>query len=208
MTEKFRTIHLGARESTWRLYMTRKADPAFLAFQKKIFIRDQYTCQFCGFQSQQSQEVINFDNNYLNNKISNLGTACPLCLQCFFLDMVGKGDFGGGTLIYLPEMSQNELNALCHVFFYAIASGNSSYETSARNIYRSLKLRSQLVEQEIGEGFSQPGVYGQLLIDTKMPNRKEVAHNLRKKLRLLPDISKFTTQVETWIVEGLKCLSF
>ena len=199
-------IHLTATESNWRLFMTRKGDAAFKSFTERVFHRDRYTCQYCGFQAQQLQEVINLDNNYRNNRLENLVTACIFCAQCFFLEAVGKSDFGGGTLIYLPEMSQAELNALTHVLFTAMASGNTTDDINAKNTYRSLRLRSQVVEQELGEGLSSPSLYGHLLIDAQVDpaHKKMVSKELSTKLRLLPDITRFTVQLEIWLLDALK----
>ena len=124
VTDDYCDLGLVAKESNWRLYMTRKADPAFLPFQKKVFARDQNTCRFCGFCAESGMDVVNLDQNYLNNKISNCVTACPMCSQCCFIDAIGKSDFGGGVLIYLPEMKQAQLNALCQVLFYNIVMGS------------------------------------------------------------------------------------
>lgn len=186
--------------------MTRKADPAFLYFQQKIFQRDQYTCQFCGFQSIHFLEVINLDHNYFNNKLRNMVTACPLCMQCCFMEVIGRTDFGGGTLIYLPEMNQSMLNALCHVLFANIVSGTGTYEKNARNIYRSFKLRSQLVEKELGEGLSSPALCGQMFIDASIANKQKFISAFNDKIRLLPDLLKFSQQVDSWMIQGLHAL--
>ena len=42
-------VVLSAVQGNWRLFMTRKADSAFLGFVAKVFNRDSYCCQFCGF---------------------------------------------------------------------------------------------------------------------------------------------------------------
>lgn len=91
-----RDIELMATANNWRLFMLRRGDPAFLSFQEKIHARDRFTCQFCGFQAKENLESINLNGNYLDNKKENLATACGLCAQCFFLEAVGKSDFGGG----------------------------------------------------------------------------------------------------------------
>ncbi len=199
-------IHLTATENNWRLFMTRRGDPAFKGFALRVFKRDDYTCQYCGFQARQLQEVVNADGNYHNNRLENLVTACNFCAQCFFLEAVGKSDFGGGLLIYLPEISQMELNALCHVLFTVMASGNTTDDNNAKNTYRSLRLRSQVVEQELGEGFSSPSLYGHLLIDAQVnpDHKKSVNRELSTMLRLLPDITRFTVHLETWLLDALK----
>ncbi len=201
------TIQLQATESNWRLFMVRKADPAFLAFEKKIFARDQYTCQFCGFQANQYQEVINLDGNYRNHRLSNLATACSFCAQCFFLETIGRSEFGGGSLIYLPEMTQGELCALSHVLFATIAYGMVN-ATEAKNIYRSLRLRSQVVEQQLGEGLSNPALYGQLLIDAPVEKKQEFNRELSTKLRVLPNMARFADQIAAWAEQGLQDLTY
>ena len=195
-------ISLAVSADQWRLYRLRKADSAFVSIEQKVSKRDNYCCRFCDFQSMQHMTVINRDGNYLNNRLSNLVTACPLCEQCFFLESVGKGEFGGGVLIYLPEFSQNELNALCHLLFCSIATGNS-FAKQAKNTLRDFKLRAQIVEKNIGLGLSNPALYGQVLIDAS-PERQvnEVHKNLQQKIRLLPSLHHFSKQVSAWVKEA------
>ena len=198
-------VTLMATANNWRLFMLRRADPAFLAFQKKIHNRDHYTCQFCGFQAKENFETINLNSNYLDNKRSNMVTACGFCAQCFFLEAVGKSDFGGGVLVYLPEMKQAELNALCHVIFSSIAYGLHG-AVHGKNIYRSLKLRAQLIEERIGEGFSNPAYFGQLLIDANAAERERLLEVMTPSFRLLPNIARFSTEIVRWAFSGLKVL--
>ena len=195
------TLTLSAKPGIWRLFAARKADPAFLKFSERVWERDNYTCQYCGFQARIHQEVVNLDQNYLNNKLDNLVTACCFCTQCFFLEAAGKSDYGGGTLIYLPEITQPELNGLCHVLFCAIANA-TSYRTDAQTIYRSLKLRSQMVEEKLGEGMSNPALLGQTLIEMDAK-----ADAITKDLKLLPSRSKFGQFIEDWAAAALQELS-
>ncbi len=181
----------------WRLFSVRKADQAFQKFKQKIFERDEYVCRYCGFQAKKYQEVINLDGNYRNNKLSNLVTACCFCSQCFFLEAVGKDDYGGGILIYLPEISQADLNGFCHVLFCAMAN-DTSYSPIAQNIYRDLKLRSKIVEQNLGEGMSEAALFGRMLIDIKGKEKDKVDKEILASLRLLPSYSKFNKQVKDW----------
>lgn len=190
----------------WRLFIARKADKAFARFAERVWQRDDYTCQFCGFQASQFQEVINLDHNYLNNKLSNLTTACCFCTQCFFIEAVGRGDYGGGNLIFLPEFSQTDLNGLCHVLFCAIANA-TDYRSDAQNIYRNLKLRSKLVEDKLGEGMSNPALVGQALLNISTPGQAAEPPPWLEKLRLLPARAKFNKQIEAWASSALEELS-
>ncbi len=199
------TLRLVASPGAWRLYSARKADQRFKGYELKVFQRDRYTCQFCGFQARLFQEVVNLDSDFKNNKMSNLVTSCCFCAQCFFIESVGVGGYGGGTLIYLPELSQQELNSLCHVLFCAITN-DTGYKSSAQNIYRSFKFRSQLVEEKYGEGTSDPAIFGQLIIDSGVTS-PEVSEKLFKHIRLLPSRAKFRKQIERWAASALEELT-
>ena len=200
------TLTLQAKPGAWRVFAGRKSDPAFQAFQKKILIRDKYTCQFCGFQAHLFQEVVNLDGNYSVNKLSNMATACCFCAQCFFLESVGLGDYGGGTLIYLPELTQGELNSFCHVLFCAI-SNNTGYKSSAQTLYRTFKFRSQMVEDKFGEGSSDPSNFGQMLIDSGLGEDKDKADDALKNICLLPSRARFRKQIEQWAQAALDEIS-
>jgi intracellular multiplication protein IcmJ len=69
-------LQLAVNLSGWRIFVRRKSDKAFLPVAKRIYQRDAYTCQYCGFQAQDYQEIVNLDGNYANNKPENLITAC------------------------------------------------------------------------------------------------------------------------------------
>jgi intracellular multiplication protein IcmJ len=195
------TIVLQATPGSWRLFSARKADPKFKSFEQKVLHRDKYTCQFCGFQARLFQEIVNLDANYTNNRLSNLVTACCFCAQCFFIESVGVGGYGGGTLIYLPELSQAELNSVCHVLFCAITN-DTGYKNTAQNIYRSFKFRSQALEEKFGEGTSDPAIFGQLLIDSNVSS--EMGLQLFQGIRLLPSRAKFRKQIERWAANAIE----
>jgi intracellular multiplication protein IcmJ len=198
-------LHLFASADSWRLFSSRKADPNFLSFEKRVFERDQYQCLYCGFQAHQHQEVVNIDRNFRNNKFDNLATSCIFCTQCFFLESIGVGGFGGGILIYFPELSQNKINSICHVLFCAI-SNNSAYKTIAQNIYLNMKLRTSVLEQKFGEGSSDPSTFGHLLIDSKHYGDQKI-QQLLNGVRLLPSRAKFRTQIESWASKAIDHLN-
>ncbi len=190
-------LKLAVIPDGWRLFYLRQADKGFAPFKQQVLVRDGYTCRYCGFKAKEYQEIVNLDNNYFNNKLANLATACPFCTQCFFLEAVGKGDYGGGTLIYLPEMSQGDLNGLCHVLFCAM-SGRSSYLDEAQNIYREFKNRAKIVKDRLGEGMSDASLLGRMLIDCQAGDRKKIEQEILSSLKLLPLYSKFGKQLEVW----------
>lgn len=195
-------LSLQANASGWHSYSKRRGDPNFSRFFDAVLQRDQHTCRFCGFQADEYQDVINLDGNYNHNTTDNMVTACCFCAQCFFLESVGKQDYGGGLLVYLPEMTQSELSGLCHVLFCAIENA-TEYRTDAQNILNDLRLRARPVDERFGDGMSNPAMLGQMLVDTPMENREEVIAATLADLRLLPLRKKFRQQIKSWATAAM-----
>lgn len=195
-------LRLAVNLMGWRHFARRKEDKKFLSVAKQILERDHYVCQFCGFQAKEYQDVVNLDGNYLNEDKKNMVTACCFCSQCLFLQSVGIDEMSGGQLIYLPEMSQADLNSFCHVLFCAM--GNSTgYQDSAQTIYRSFKFRGQAVENKFGTGASNPSIFGQMLVEYQDQFPRKGSEVL-KDLRLLPSNVKFRVQLDAWAASALK----
>ena len=198
-------LQLAVNLNGWRINVRRRGDKAFLPVAEKIFLRDQYTCQYCGFQAREYQEFVNLDGNYMNNKYSNMITACCFCSQCLFIESLGLEEMAGGQLIYLTEMTQAELNSFCHVLFCAMGNG-TGYQESAQSIYRSFKFRSQVVENKFGPGTSNPSMLGQLILEYQQKNPD--AHlDILKDLRLLPSYTKFRVQLNAWAAAAMEELA-
>lgn len=199
-----RDIILCAHPNHWQKFIARRLSAGFSAIAEKIFKRDRYTCQYCEFQANDYLDVVNHDQNYANNKASNLVTACPFCSQCFFLESIGLDDRSGGQLVHMPEVSQSELNAFCHVLFYAMAETDN--QDDAQIAYRNLKHRTEAVEKTLGEGASDPRRMGAMLIEYQGIKESDISLHVLKELRLLPIQSKFTVQLSVWnktAIQGL-----
>lgn len=189
-------IKLSAKRGNWRLYLARKRNKKFAEFEKKILKRDKNICRFCGFPSQKYNSAINRDQNYRNNKASNLITACSFCRQCFFLESLGNELAGGGYVIYLPEISQGDLNNFCKILFSCLLK-DAPYKNKLQTTYLSFKDRGSTVEQLFGPGSSDPAIFGQTLIDSNL-QAKELEHPILTQLRLLPNRKFFEEQIIYW----------
>jgi intracellular multiplication protein IcmJ len=198
-------LQLAVNLPGWRIFVRRREDKAFLPVAKRVYERDGYTCQYCGFQAKEYQEIVNIDGNYANNKISNMITACCFCSQCLFLETIGLDEMGGGQLIYAPEMTQPDLNSFCHVLFCAMGNG-TGYQESAQAIYRSLKFRSQIIENKFGAGTSNPAMFGQMILEYQANNAGATV-DILKDIRLLPSYTKFKIQLDAWAAAALEELS-
>jgi intracellular multiplication protein IcmJ len=199
-------LKLSVNPGAWSRFSARRDHPKFKKIAKKVFARDGATCRYCEFQASTYMDVVNYDQNYSNNKPSNLITACCFCSQCLFLESVGMDGRSGGQLIYLPEMSQAELNSFCHVLFCA-QSEQSNFQDSAQSIYRAIKFRHQVIESTFGPGSSDPGVMANLIIEHNAMHNTKVESVLLKDLRLLPIHSKFAVQLTAWAQTALNELA-
>src|SRR5579872_7108519 len=198
-------IQLAVNLSGWRIFVRRREDKPFQPVAEQVYKRDNYTCQYCGFQARQYQEIVNLDGNYANNKLGNLITACCFCSQCLFIQSVGVDEMGGGQLVYLPEMSQADLNSFCHVLFCAMGNG-TGYQDTAQAVYRGFKFRSQIIENKFGPGSSNPATFGQLLQEYQSEN-PEFKLDILKDMRMLPLYNKFKVQLDAWAAAALEELA-
>jgi intracellular multiplication protein IcmJ len=198
-------LKLGLDPGAWRLYSIRDHDPAFAKFKVNIFERDNHTCQYCDFQAFHDMCVVNIDYNYKNNKGSNLITACPFCAQCHFIMMSGSENFAGGTMIFLPEISQETLNSICHVIFCSVLNGSDQAEFF-QSIYNDLRLRSNIIEEQLGKGLSDPKFFAQMLIDTPLENKNKIVSEILLRVRLLPSKNGFAKQVLRWSKQSLESM--
>lgn len=189
-------ITITARRGNYKKFIARKHSKKFQTVQNQIWARDHHTCRFCGFHAAEYMEIVNIDNNYDNNRMSNLATACSFCAQCFFLDSVGLEPTTGGIIIFLPEISQADLNNFCRVLFCSLDK-ESAYKNKLQAVYMSLKDRAKEVETCFGPNTSDPRVFGQALIDSQL-NQDQLNHDMLQHIRLLPNRKDFRPQIDYW----------
>jgi intracellular multiplication protein IcmJ len=189
-------IKLTAKKDNWQQFMARKTNKNFLALKEKIFERDNYTCRYCGFESKKFQEVLNIDQNYANNVPENLATACNLCAPCFFLDGIGMDGASGGTIVYLPEISQADVNHFCRTLFCSLLR-DTPYKGKLQSAYLSLLDRAQVIETVFGPDAQDPMVFGRTLIDAALTPAQE-NNPIFKDLKLVPNRKYFKNQAEYW----------
>lgn len=195
--QKLLPLSLQVGTDQLQLFVKRSKDERFSRFQQRVLSRDNHTCRYCGFAAKSGFMAINVDGNYRNNKLANMATACPLCAQCHFLDGIGLPMFPGGVLVFTPEISQTEMNSMTHILFQSIFAEDDNASQS-KNIYRTMRLRSQLVEKQLGEDLSNPSTYARMLIDADPKQAKQFNEKVSQSVRLLPDMIGFQPLVRSW----------
>lgn len=183
---------LRANTEGWRVFLSRRHQDVFRKNAPKIWQRDQYRCQYCGFQSKRFQEIVNIDGNYQNNTAGNLTTACGLCAHCLFLGAQGLGH----KVVFCPDITQVQISQMTRVLFCATESGSEFSET-AKVLYRNMLKWAEPIEEMFGKGASEFETFGQSVLDT--PNISETHYlEVMKYVRVLPNPKVFSEQIGYW----------
>jgi len=183
---------LTANIDGWRAFLARRHLPAFQKAAPKVWERDHYRCQFCGFQSKKFQEIVNVDGNYQNNAGNNLATACALCAHCLFLGAPGLGHH----IILLPQLTQVQISHITRVFFCAQES-NSQYTETAKVLYRNMRKFTDPIEEIFGKDSSNAEVFGQCMLDTH-DIESDRYYEVMKKVRMLPNPKTLEKPIQQW----------
>lgn len=199
---------MSAKRATWRMHdHAGEADVDFADARRETLALADRRCHFCGLRAEKWQEVHHLDDDHTNQSQSNLVCACPLCHQVFHLGLAGMHD--GGMLIYAPEFSQVDLNALTVAIWLAVASG-SEYAAEAQRVYEDLRNRNFYVTSifrewaydakiEIHEPFSfTPDLLANALIELPEDVYQQRAE-LLAGLRLLPKDERYKDRIEYWV---------
>lgn len=136
---------LSIKRGVWRRDDTQSesADRDFAAVRPKVVARDGSRCTACGLQAEM-QDVHHLDDDHANNSPDNLATADPLCHGVHHIGQVGLA--GEGRLIYLPELSQVDVNHLQRTCFIALEIGEQGEKEMAAAILKRLLARAKVVE--------------------------------------------------------------
>ena len=149
------------------------------AAKTKIFQRDKYACQYCGFISQKYQTVRPKDE--AKGFGGPLVTACIYCSQCFAIEEAGLG--GGAILIWLPEIAQAALHHICRAIFLGRTATDEVAEAS-RLALDALMVRRYEARRRIGT--DDPLILATVLYDSLSDADYLARNDKLDGLRLLP----------------------
>ena len=117
--------------------------------RSKVFARDGFSCVYCGFRSQRFQEIrpLNPDGEARPGRADDWVTACHMCDQCLSLERAGM--MGEGILIWLPEMTQAQLNHTMRALYIAKSTEGEVAEAARRGL-DALKARRDEAKRRLG----------------------------------------------------------
>lgn len=119
------------------------------ATRSKVFARDDFSCVYCGFKAKRFQEIrpTNPDGEARPTRADDWVTCCHMCDQCLSLERAGI--MGEGILIWLPEMTQAQLNHTVRALHVARSTEGETAEAARRGL-DALKARRDEAKRRLG----------------------------------------------------------
>lgn len=219
---------LSAKRSVWRMHdHADEADRAFRQVRRAVLEAADNTCEYCDQRSEKYQEVHHADDDHKNNSPINLIATCPLCHQVFHIGLAGMKE--GGDLIYLPEMSQAELNQLALVIWLVTETDPASIKDAsdallfnrlfgrAKTLQGMLENRRGTVQLRLKTALKETEFPAELIDKIKLSHLSptllsnvlmslpDEQYDIRDKLlggiRMLPKPARFRERINHWITE-------
>jgi intracellular multiplication protein IcmJ len=140
---------------------------------EKILKRDDFTCRFCGFRAVQYQRIVPTSDGFV--------TSCSFCEQVVALDRAGI--MAGGILIWLPEITQAELNHIARAIYVARAD-NGTMEPIATRAFDALIGRRVEAKKRLGS--DDPMLLATVLHEHIKDSERDAAVAKLEGIRLMP----------------------
>ncbi|EAA5258694.1 TraT conjugal transfer protein [Salmonella enterica subsp. enterica] len=160
----------------------RQPDPAHL---KLAHHQSDGHCLFCDYAS--PHNLLHYrDGNPDNAAPENLTVICPLCAAWQSLERLGAND---GVIVYLPEVSPEDINHLVRNTLWALQSCDGVLKKQGQSVMDWLIAHRQATEDFWGT--SHPGEFAQALLLTPPESRGELQHRL-EHLALIVNPAHYT----------------
>lgn len=185
------TWHIKA--GNWERYASRLKLKNYDNIKDIIVKMYESRCAYCGYQTQQL-ELVNKDFDYQNNAKLNIVPVCRCCAPCVLLDGFGRDNHFKGRIVYLPELTQVQLNHFVRAL-YAAAQKNPSAASRLKEVLVSFEERREYVAQIFGKSSYEPELFAQGLMDIFIDEQR-LKHPALKSVRFLPDQELFSSDVD------------
>jgi intracellular multiplication protein IcmJ len=192
------SLSLGVRRASDAKGLPSLAGAKLQAHHKKVLEKDNYTCRSCGFRSTQYQRVVPVEGEWV--------TLCSFCEQTLSLDVTGTT--GSGTLIWLPEIAQPDLNHLARAIYVARASSNAALAATATRALETLQARRADVKKRLGS--DDPLLLATVFFESLDEDEYRARKTKLEGVRLLPlekrviatpkgDVDMFPQMMKFWL---------
>lgn len=154
--------------------------PSSQSKTEKILIRDDYACRCCGFKAHRYQRAIS--SAAIRGAKDEYVTVCLFCELCFALDRVGV--VGGAALIWLPELTQAELNHVLRAIYVATFSADAALSETAARTLDALTARRTEAKRRLGS--DEPVLLATVFQEEMNDQERAAAGAKLEGIRLLP----------------------
>ena len=151
--------------------------------------RDDFTCRFCGFRATQFQRLVPTKEGYV--------TACGFCEQVLSLERAGL--MGGGVLIWLPEITQVQLNHIARAIYVARADEGSAMADVATRALDALMLRRTDAKKRLGS--DDPLLLATIMHENLNDAERDAVAEKLGGIRLMP-LDKYIVRTKTGDTNG------
>uniref|UniRef100_UPI0013C3021C HNH endonuclease n=1 Tax=Facilibium subflavum TaxID=2219058 RepID=UPI0013C3021C len=180
-------LTLQAYFGNWSLFQKRKKTKLMQQLKPELYAQSKGYCQYCDDKlTIEAAEVINHNGDYTDNHFDNFRLVCQLCAKACLLDAYPLEYEGEDRILFLPELSQMQLNHLLRALQRLIDEGEQK-AFDAKLIYAQLLERAELLDQISNAKLSSPGIFVHYF------NQKYCDQNFIKKLRFLTRNIESTT---------------
>lgn len=167
----------------------------FPQFADKLIAFKKNKCDCCGFRSDKFMRLVSKNNGYSVLKPELFLVTCPFCFLTRRLERAKDK----AVLLYLPEITQSQLNMITHVLWHFSESKslNSTQYHYANNMMNNLLKRSEVVESALGDKANLPENFAfalKSLSDEDYTNRNKAFDGIR----LMPIKKGFQSEVQHW----------
>jgi len=150
------------------------AKPLSKSEAEKVLKRDDFTCRFCGFRAVQYQRLVPTQEGFV--------TACGFCEQVMGLERAGL--MGGGFLVWLPEITQAELNHIVRAIYVAQSFEGTEIAAFAARALDALMARRAEAKKRLGS--DDPLLLATVLQENMTDAENAAVPRKLEGIRLLP----------------------
>lgn len=170
----------------------------FSDFAERVISARKYICECCGFKSERFMRLVSLNGVYTILKPERFQVCCPFCFMTKRLERAKDK----AVVIYLPEISQNQLNMFIHSLWHFSSSKslNSTQYHYSNDVFNNLLKRTDPIDSALGDKAHQPENFAFALKSISDADYllKDSAFS---GIRLLPVKKGFATEIEYWSQE-------
>jgi intracellular multiplication protein IcmJ len=178
---KYTKLTLGIARGSVRNASSSQDKKNLDALKTKVFERDDYTCQCCGFRAQKYQELFFRNGDRADQSTKNVMTTCIFCAQVYEIDRAAE--MKSGVLIWLPEIEQHILHHIVRAIYVGRISQGPMAEAS-RKAQDVLLARREEAKRRLGT--DEANIMAMVLRDYITPRHYAQRTEKLKGVRLLP----------------------